>query len=76
MMMANIKMERKAMLTALCKTRKGKIETRRPERTAAIKDRNPNYEMTKEFCLINTASWSEGALEKHSSEQKARSAVG
>ena len=75
MMLANIKVERKAMLTALCNTRKGKIETRRPERTAAIKDRNPNYEMTKEFCLLNTAPWSEGALEKQSSEQKARSAV-
>ena len=31
--------------------------------------------MTKEFCLLNTAPWSEGALEKQSSEQKARSAV-
>ena len=75
MMLANIKVERKAMLTALCNTSKGKIETRRPERIATIKDRNPNYEMTKEFCLLNTAPWSEGTLEKQSSEQKARSAV-
>ena len=75
MMLANIKVERKAMLTALCNTRKGKIEARRPERIASIKDRNANYTMTKEFCLTNTVPWSERALEKQSSEQEARSAV-
>ena len=74
-MLANIKVERKAMLTALCNTRNGKIEARRPERIASIKDRNANYTMTKEFCLTNTVPWSERALEKQSSEQEARSAV-
>ena len=75
MMLANIKVERKRMQTGLCNTRRGKIETRRPTQTASIKDRHPLYAMTKEFCLVSTCSWSEGALEKQSSEEKARSAV-
>ena len=63
------------MLTSLCNTRKGKIETRHPTQAASIKDRHSNYAMTKEFCLVSSCSWSEGALEKQRSEQQARSAV-
>ena len=62
------------MLQSLWNTCKGKVVTRKPNQVST-KDRNPHYGMTKNFCLIKTCPWSEGAEERRRCESQARASV-
>ena len=72
--LAQIRLERLSMLRSLSSTSKGKIVSR-DRRSAAVKDRNPHFAMTQQFCLTNTCNWTPGAQEKRSQESAARACV-
>ena len=71
---ADIKAERLSIFKSLSGTSKGEIEKRQPN-IASISKRNPSYNLTKELCLVDTCSWSEGAQKKRCRESQARSSV-
>ena len=71
---AQIRVERLMMLKSLSKTSKGMIESRNPN-MAAVRERNPHFAMTQQFCLTNSCSWSPGAQHKRSDESAARACV-
>ena len=72
---ADIKAERISIFRSLSGTYKGEIEHRGQPNTASISKQNPSYKLTKELCLVDTCSWSEGAREKRCRESQARSSV-
>ena len=71
---ADIKAQRLSILKSISGTGKGEIERRQPN-IASISKRNPSYNLTKELCLVDTCSWSDGAREKRCRESQARSSV-
>ena len=62
-LLADIDLERKQILSALCSTSKGSIVSRRTK-SANIKDRNPHFNATKQLCLSNTCEWSDVSREQ------------
>ena len=71
---AQIRLERLNMLKNMSSTSKGKILSRNPN-MAAVKERNPHFAMTQQFCLTKTCDWSPAAQEKRSQESAARASV-
>ena len=72
--LAQIRLERLSMISALKKTSKGKIISR-DRNHAEVKDRHPHYAQTQKFCLTNTCSWSSAAQAKRSKESAARACI-
>ena len=62
------------MLRNMSSTSKGNIVSRDPP-MAAVKERNPHFAATQQFCLTNTCNWSPAAQEKRSQESAARASV-
>jgi hypothetical protein len=71
---AQIRLERLSMLTNMKSTSKGKVVSRVPP-MAVVKERNPHFAMTQQFCLTNTCNWSPSAQEKRAQESAARANV-